>query len=165
MCLIVQINSNQYLIPNINCNTICSSIRKHWHFHQIYFSSDKYHILLCFRQDIEPMSYPTTSIRKLCLLYAMFCIEGVLCCGPGRGGYRRRSTQKLLPLVFKQHVPNVPENSLAASGPSEERIRRGDERFKMLVPNYNTDIVWADRTGTGSNRIMTRVCMDCFNLI
>ncbi|KAG8187989.1 hypothetical protein JTE90_009868 [Oedothorax gibbosus] len=84
----------------------------------------------------------------------MFC--GVLCCGPGRGGFRRRSTHKLLPLVFKQHVPNVPENSLAASGPSDARIRRGDERFKMLVPNYNTDVVWADRTGTGSDRIMTR---------
>lgn len=95
-------------------------------------------------------------------LYFVICLSviigGVLCCSPGRSGYRRRSTQKLLPLVFKQHVPNVPEKSLAASGPSDGRIRRGDERFKQLVPNYNADVVWMDRKGTGSDRIMTRVC-------
>lgn len=96
-------------------------------------------------------------------LYFVVCLlvvfGGVLCCSPGRSGYRRRSTQKLLPLVFKQHVPNVPEKSLAASGPSDGRIKRGDERFKQLVPNYNADVVWTDRKGTGSDRIMTRVCI------
>lgn len=49
-------------------------------------------------------------------------------CGPGRN-YGTRKARKMTPLVFKQHVPNVSENTLGASGPSEGRITRQDPRW------------------------------------
>ena len=38
-------------------------------------------------------------------------------CGPGRGGIRRRGPRKLTPLVYRQHIPNFSERSLAARSP------------------------------------------------
>ena len=67
----------------------------------------------------------------------------------------------MTPLVFKQHVPNVSENTLGASGLSEEAVKRADEkRFKKLDSSYNPDIVFKDEEGTGADRIMTQVRTD-----
>ena len=63
----------------------------------------------------------------------------------------------MTPLVFKQHVPNVSENTLGASGPAEGSVSRSDRRFDDLVVDNNPDIVFKNRRGTNDDRIMSRV--------
>lgn len=78
-------------------------------------------------------------------------------CGPGRGIGGPRRSRRLMPLVFKQHVPNVSENTLGASGLQEGKISRNHEKFKDLETNYNRDIIFKDDEGTGADRVMSQV--------
>lgn len=78
-------------------------------------------------------------------------------CGPGRGSGRRRRPRKLTPLVFKQHVPNVSENTIGASGLSDGAITKEDPKFKDLVSNENPNIEFKDEERTGADRMMSEV--------
>ncbi|XP_050297430.1 sonic hedgehog protein [Anthonomus grandis grandis] len=92
-------------------------------------------------------------------------VQGTFACGPGRGFSRRIGPRKLTPLVFKQHVPNVPEHTITASGVTQGRIDRNDSRFKDLEPNYSQDIDFIDLEGTGADRLMTMRCKEKLNTL
>lgn len=94
---------------------------------------------------------------KVVLVYLVLIVHTVQACGPGRGIGGPRRSRKLTPLVFKQHVPNVSENTLGASGLVEGKISREDAKFEELVPNYSKDIIFKDEEGTGADRLMTQV--------
>lgn len=77
-----------------------------------------------------------------------------------RGPGRRRRPGKRTVLVYKQHVPNVSENTIGASGDPDGKITRNDARFKDLVKNENPNIIFKDEEGTGSDQLMTQRCKD-----
>ncbi|KAJ6637364.1 Protein hedgehog, partial [Pseudolycoriella hygida] len=81
----------------------------------------------------------------------------------GIGGPRR--SRQVSPLVFKQHVPNVSENTIGASGVIEGKISRHDKKFNDLVPNYNLDIIFKDEEGSGADRFMTQRCKEKLNTL
>ncbi|CAD6993875.1 unnamed protein product [Ceratitis capitata] len=97
-------------------------------------------------------------LRRLCaLILCCTLFSTVDACGPGRGIGGPRKYRKLTPLVFKQHVPNMSERTLGASGLNEGQIKKNSPKFKDLVPNYNSDIIFKDDEGTGADRLMSRV--------
>ena len=110
------------------------------------------------------MGYLSAQNRLLWAFALIFLIltEPSLQCGPGRQRGNSRRHRKMTPLVFKQHVPNVSENTLGASGLAEGEIMRAAPSFEDLVANYNPDIVFKDEEGTGADRMMSQV--SCFIL-
>ncbi|XP_033728129.1 sonic hedgehog protein A-like [Pecten maximus] len=83
----------------------------------------------------------------------------------GRVVGKRKRPAKMIPLVHKQGVPNLSENTIGASGLSEGVITRDDPKFKQLVTNDNPNIIFKDEEGNGSDRIMSQRCKDKLNTL
>lgn len=97
----------------------------------------------------------TLTLRRLCTFLLLLNLFSTAAgCGPGRGIGGPRPKRKLTPLVFKQHVPNMSEQTLGASGISEGAINRDSAKFKKLEFNNNRDIIFKDEEGTGADRSM-----------
>lgn len=109
-------------------------------------------ILLIFSMS----RYYQRTLSYVALLMILLFTSPTDSCFPG-GRLIRRLPKKEPALIFKQHVPNVPETSITASGPREGRIRRNDRRFKELITNYNPDVIFKDEELTGADRIMSLV--------
>lgn len=107
---------------------------------------------------------PTKCLNTL-MLTILLVASSVRACGPGRGIGGPRRSQKISALVFKQHVPNVSENTIGAAGLLEGKITRNDTKFQQLVPNYKKEIIFKDEEGTGADRVMSQVCSFYFKYI
>ncbi|OWF43690.1 sonic hedgehog protein A-like [Mizuhopecten yessoensis] len=83
----------------------------------------------------------------------------------GRVVGKRKRPAKMIPLVHKQGVPNLSENTIGASGLSEGVITRDDPKFKQLVTNENPNIIFKDEEGNGSDQIMSQRCKDKLNTL
>lgn len=93
----------------------------------------------------------------LCQLIALFVAAQLRCslsCG-SRTGYGARNPGS--PLMLYQCVPDLSENSQAASGPAKGKITRNSPEFEKLEPCYNTAIIFKDEEGTGADRLMSKV--------
>lgn len=113
----------------------------------------------CRRQSPSPHHRLWSLMWLMCVVTVVMLPDAADACGPGRGIGGPRRSRKISPLVFKQHVPNVSENTLGASGLEEGKITQNDPKFRDLVPNYNKDIIFKDDEGSGADRLMTQVSL------
>jgi len=86
-------------------------------------------------------------------------------CGPGRHRGNGRRHRRMTPLVYKQHVPNVSEHTLGASGLPEGKITRDSSSFKDLVFNSNPDIIFKNEERSNADRMMSQRCKDKLNTL
>lgn len=83
------------------------------------------------------------------------------CRGHGQGPRMPRPSHRpLVALTFRQHIPNISETTIGASGPAEGKITRTDKKFKDLVVNYNTEIVFKNEEHSNADRTMSKRCKD-----
>lgn len=99
----------------------------------------------------------TNNLRMFWIWIAVLNIVEIRSCQPGHWYGERIPPKTLVPFVRNQHIPNMSELTIGASGPAEGRITRGSERFKKLVVNYNTLIFFKNEEGTDADRRMTKV--------
>ena len=79
----------------------------------------------------------------------------LIACGVGKGSYTKK---EFPPFTKYQQKPDEDEESSVASGPFSHKIRIGSAEFKKKIVRYfDTNIVFRDDEGNGSDRYMTRV--------
>ena len=90
----------------------------------------------------------------LIFLLVLVQLRFTLSCG-SRNTLDKRGPRK--PLMLSQNVPDTPEDSQQASGPSKGKITRNSPEFEKLEPCYNNAIIFKDEEGTGADRLMSKV--------
>lgn len=78
-----------------------------------------------------------------------------LSCSGSTNALDKRGPRKAL--MLEQNVPDTPEYSQQASGPSKGKITRNSPEFDKLKPCYNNAIIFKDEEGTGADRLMSKV--------
>lgn len=111
---------------------------------------------------LVPLAMISSSPRVYLLLLASYelVLRGDSCLsGPLRSSFQGRSgkVSNREAFVFGQFVPNRSEMSIVASGLPNGRISKDSLRFKELVENHNTEIVFKDEEQNGEDHIMTQV--------
>ncbi|KAI9578256.1 hypothetical protein GQX74_015142 [Glossina fuscipes] len=123
-----------------------------------YARSNFYYLsILCCLKRKTISSYLRYSFHILLIICLITSAFG---CGPGRSfgfSHRRNLNYRPKPLVQKEHVPNIPEQTLGASGVSEGAIKRDSPNFKKLIWVESDYIVFKDEEGTGADRFMSRI--------
>lgn len=116
------------------------------------FSAYLYYIFLLYFL-ISPLFISILQWERLVM------IPPVSGCRPGpHPPGTRPAPRKLEPLKYRQHVPNVSEKTIGASGPSDGKIVRDSKRFRdELTRNLNPNIVFKDEERTNADRMMTEV--------
>ena len=97
------------------------------------------------------------SVLTLIFIFVTFVQEFrlLIACGVGKGSY---TNKKFAPFTKYQQKPDVNEESSVASGPFSHKIRIGTDEFKRKIIRYfDTNIIFRDDEGNGSDRYMTRV--------
>ena len=119
--------------------------------------------------SILAMELNLSWLRRV-LILCLLLYHGATACSPGSSSRTGKEPRITTPLKYKQRVPNISEDTLGASGPSEGNIMRNTPLFDDLSPNNNADILFKDEEGTGADRMMSKVgktrmkllCMDSF---
>ena len=93
------------------------------------------------------------------LVVVQFSFKLTLSCG-SRNALGKRGPNK--PLMLKECVPDVFEQSQQASGPANGKITRNSPEFAKIKANYNSDIVFLDDERTGADRLMSTVRLVSF---
>lgn len=86
-----------------------------------------------------------------------------LSCSGSTNALDKRGPRKAL--MLEQNVPDTPEDSQQASGPSKGKITRNSPEFDKLKPCYNNAIIFKDEEGTGADRLMSKRCQDKLNTL
>lgn len=135
------------LLPSSNCYCVVLNLTA-----PVYCRSSS--LTACSRPRHSPLQR-----LFIVLLCAALCASA-RGCGPGRSfgfSHRRNLNHRPKPLVQKEHVPNIPEQTFAASGLTEGAIKRDTPKFRKLIWVESDYIVFKDEEGTGADRFMSRV--------
>ena len=113
----------------------------------------------CDWRTLSDMEIATASffIRFTFLVFLLLLVQFrlSLSCSGSTNVLDKRGPRK--PLMPEQFVPDTPENSQQASGPSKGKITRNSPEFDKLNLFYRNAIIFKNEEGAGADRLMPKV--------